>query len=78
MIEAKYGIIDSSMYDERYTLEQDDDGHWYIVPCRLIHEFQDWLAMVGETEEDYGYPEGVIPVDGSPNSVSFTNPMVQE
>lgn len=66
------------MSEERYTLEQDNDGHWYIVPCRLIHEFQDWLTMIEETEEDYGYPEGVTSVGGSPSLVSFTNPMVQE
>ena len=66
------------MSEERYTLEQDDDGHWYIVPCRVIREFENWLSKCGEEEFDpYGFPEGVEKVGGAYNLVTFTNPVVR-
>lgn len=65
------------MGEEKFTLEQDDAGHWYVVPCRVIHEFKDWLAFVDDEEFDPdGYPEGVKRVGGAPSLVTFSNPEI--
>ena len=55
-----------------YVLDSDDDGHWYVVPVAQRDAFSKWLASVDAEDFDpVGYPEGVVPLDGSPTRVVF-------
>lgn len=39
---------------QKYILDNDDDGHWYIFPAEHKAEFEAWLNAV--YNEDYGSP----------------------
>ncbi len=34
-----------------HSLEQDDDGHWYILPLTSIADFRTWLDQDPEGED---------------------------
>jgi hypothetical protein len=54
----------------RYLLDQDDDGHWYLMPEGLEQQFSEYVY--GEAEMDL--PEGVVMLSGNPNRVRFVAP----
>lgn len=51
---------------DRYYLDSDDDGHWYVVPLSRRAEFSAWLDS-----PDAAPPPGVVEVGGSPSLVRF-------
>ncbi len=58
--------------EQRYIIDSDDDGHWYVMPADKREEFEDWWANDGEGDQ----PEGVSMLPGHPaNFVFFTNPV---
>lgn len=54
--------------DTRYCLDNDDDGHWYLVPAEAKNAFNAWIY------EDASEPAGVVRLAGHPNNVTFTVP----
>jgi hypothetical protein len=53
----------------RYLLDSDDDGHWYLIPEMEHPAFGDWVYGEGQP-----MPDGVIPLNSHPNSVTFEEP----
>lgn len=54
-----------------YFLDQDNDGHWYIIPLNKINEWNNWF-----NSEDYDngiVPDYVEEVGGCPSNVIFKN-----
>lgn len=33
-----------------HKLEQDDDGHWYIIPYDLVDEFNEWIRQESDLD----------------------------
>jgi len=61
------------MKRNRYYLDTDCSGHWYIIPVVRYDEFVKWV----ESEEP-NTPEYAIAVNGSPTRVTFENPKIAE
>jgi hypothetical protein len=59
---------------QRYYLGKDDDGHDYLVPVEKRDAFEEWAT--GDSIAGDDYPEGVISIGCSPNSVTFENPRI--
>lgn len=56
---------------ERYLIDNDDDGHWYVMPVEQREAFEEWWANGAVTDQ----PEGVSMLPGHPaNFVFFTDP----
>ena len=58
----------------RFTLQSDDDGHWYLVPVEQLAAWGAWLALDPEEEDAWLAPDFARPINGSPSNVSFENP----
>jgi len=58
----------------RHLLDQDDDGHWYLIPEGLEQLFSEYVC--GEREMDL--PDGVVMLSGNPNRVRFLAPSEDE
>lgn len=41
---------------EAYYFRTDDSGHEYFVPCELIKEVDEWLALDVTSDEFYEHP----------------------
>lgn len=52
----------------RYLLDNDDDGHWYLVPEQDKDAFTAWIY------EGASEPDSVIRLAGHPNNVTFEAP----
>lgn len=57
----------------RYVLNDDDDGHWYVIPADKKDEFEQWSCGGYETEPQ---PEWAWQVGGHPNNVTFSQPEI--
>lgn len=54
--------------DERdFTLVQDEDCHWYVIPFANLYQFIDWINDI----EDPVPPEWAVSVNGAPSRVKF-------
>jgi hypothetical protein len=60
------------MTTERYFLDSDNDGHWYVIPESKQQEWDDWLDLPDDDPKAWTPPEGVSEVGGSPSLVKFT------
>lgn len=58
----------------KYTLNCDNDGHWYVVPVDKEDEFRAWYEQY-ESDDYYDneipMPEGVEQIGGSYTRVQF-------
>ncbi len=54
---------------KRYLLDNDDDGHWYLMP---EDEKEAFSAYVYEGEDE---PPGLIRLSGHPNNITFEAPL---
>lgn len=54
----------------RYMLDNDGDGHWYLMPVEAAQSFQEFVDSDGETDQ----PDGVISLGSHPNTVTFAAP----
>lgn len=62
------------LIETRYVLDNDDDGHWYLIPD--IPEVRDAFEAYYTDPSNNPYPEGVRDLGGHPNRVSFTDPRI--
>ncbi len=53
-------------------LKQDCDGHWYVVPASMGHEFERWLA--GSYGHPWIPPDWAREVGGGAENVTFEAP----
>ena len=58
------------MNNARYLLDNDDDGHWYLLPVGSQEAFRAYVESEGEDP----YPAGVISLGSHPNTVTFERP----
>jgi hypothetical protein len=54
----------------RFLLDNDDDGHWYLIPVELHQQFTEYVC--GEREMDL--PDGVMALGSGPTTVTFEMP----
>lgn len=55
----------------RYLLNNDDDGHWYLIPADRSEEFDGWVYG----EDEYApQPDWAYSLGSHPNSVTFESP----
>jgi hypothetical protein len=59
---------------DRYFLDRDNSGHWYVVPCDKAPEWHAWVEMDENDEASWDVPEFAQPVGGSHTLVSFMSP----
>lgn len=58
----------------RFTLIQDNDCHWFIIPAEKKQEFNVWLESV---DAELGIsPEWAFHFGSGPEQVTFTNPEI--
>lgn len=54
----------------RYLLDNDDDGHWYLIQCGQEEAFQEYVDSEGRAP----FPSGVTSLGSHPNAVTFEAP----
>lgn len=59
---------------EYYFLDNDDDGHWYLVPHNQRAEWYSWLNFDGEAD----VPVWARLLSGGPQDVIFIAPKFLE
>ena len=70
--------------EERYFLDSDDDGHWYLIPCDRVNEWDNWNEAMALDQTDIT-PEGCTTpteldfsdcrIAGAPRWVTFVRPV---
>lgn len=62
----------------KYCIDNDDDGHVYLVPVEKREEFNSWVKDMRdfweccvEGDEEYDLPEGVVEYGSHPNTIEF-------
>ena len=61
----------------RYFLDQDNDGHWYVIPCENENEWEEWCNILEGDERGWQPPIFARSVGGSPRLVTFNNPDIE-
>lgn len=61
----------------RFFLDQDDDGHWYIVPVVHRDEWEAWCEIDEYDERSMTPPPFAREVDGSNSRVTFLSPEIE-
>ena len=56
---------------DKYFLDQDGDGHWFVVPVSRKEEWDNWAALDSDDETAWTAPNFVEEVGGAPQSVIF-------
>lgn len=66
-----------------YFLDNDDDGHWYIVPkdkaaewCKYLEEVYAYWENPSDFVREPEEPEGVVRIDG-PHVVTFPDYVIE-
>lgn len=60
-----------------YFLDQDGDGHWYIIPSNRRDDWLTWLETSEDEEMGWEEPDYVVRLGGHPNTVEFTDYEIQ-
>ncbi len=58
----------------RYFFDQDNDGHWYLIPAERFKEWEAFTELDPDSEESWDVPIWANRLDGGPNLVTFENP----
>jgi len=58
---------------QKYTLVQDNDCHWYIIPVEKNKEWDEWLEIDSDDERGWTPPFFSVSIDG-PSHVVFEKP----
>lgn len=57
--------------EEGFSLHQDNDSHWYIIPTDKLSEWEEFIELDPDDEEAWDVPEWAEAVGGSPSLVTF-------
>ena len=60
---------------ERYFLDRDDSGHWYLVPAERRKEWVAWVCMDEEDPVSSIVPAYARRLNVSPSRVTFAGPI---
>lgn len=60
-----------------FFIDNDHDGHWYIVPADRREEWLNWLEQDEDEEASWTEPDFAIRLGGHPNLVEFSDYEVQ-
>jgi hypothetical protein len=62
--------------EPRYFLDNDGDGHWYVVPVTQRGNWQAWVDQLGSDEDgvDTATPAYAQSIGCSPNYMTFKDP----
>lgn len=63
-----------------YYLDQDDDGHWFVIPVDKKEEFDAYVEQYRADkypENELPLPDGVMQLNGSYTRVTFENPVIE-
>jgi hypothetical protein len=63
--------------DQRYFLDRDEDGHWYLIPASHRVEWEDWLDIDPDDPSGWEEPEFVQRIGTGPCRVTFQFPKVE-
>lgn len=63
---------------ERFFLDRDQDGHWFVIPTQSADEWSAWVAIDGDDERAWTPPDFAKPVGGSYTLVTFLDPRIEE
>lgn len=63
--------------EERYFLDTDEDGHWYVVPVSRKADWEAWQDLPEDDEQTWEPPDFARQVGGAPSLVTFTDPQVE-
>lgn len=61
---------------ERFCLVQDNNCHWYIIPMLQMPNWDRFCNYSPDDERSWTPPEFAKAIGGSPNSVSFCDPII--
>lgn len=62
------------MNPKRYFLDQDNDGHWFLVDADFRAEWESWCGIGPDDENGWTPPEHATQLLGGPNTVTFEQP----
>jgi hypothetical protein len=63
--------------EPRFFLAQNNDCHWYLVPCDRRKEWDAWRSIDEDDERAWTAPDYAKLIGGSPSLITFTNPEIQ-
>jgi hypothetical protein len=55
---------------KKYFLDQDNDGHWYMIDADHEDKWNDWLELDSDDEASWNVPEFAEGID-SPRGIKF-------
>jgi hypothetical protein len=58
----------------RFFLDQDDSGHWYIIPAERRGEWERFMEIPSDDEASWKVPEWAKPTGCGPNYIEFSDP----
>lgn len=61
---------------ERYFMDRDQDGHWFLVPEKFRIEWMEWLNIPEEDERSWVPYLHAIPINGDPTAATFCFPNI--
>ncbi len=56
---------------ERYFIDSDDDGHWFVIPVARQQEWNEWRDLPSDDERAWDYPYFARAVGGVPSLITF-------
>lgn len=64
------------MHPDRYFLDRDDDGHWYVIPVHHMDDWNAWRNLGSDDKRSWDVPSYAREVGGSHTLVSFSRPEI--
>ncbi len=59
--------------EERYCIDRDDDGHWYLITVNQRESFREWLATAPYWDKYDGHDFNQNLIDGY-HMLTFSDP----
>lgn len=59
---------------KRYFLDQDNDGHWFLVDADKRAEWEEWVKLGPDDETGWRPPEHATELAGGPSNLVFEMP----
>ncbi len=59
----------------RFFLDQDNDGHWYLVDASKRAEWAEWLELPNDDARAWEGPKFARQID-RPQDIEFTEPLI--
>lgn len=63
--------------DAGFTLVEDNDCHWYVIPASRLVDWSKWLELDSDDEASWDAPGYAVSAGGSPSLVRFSNYVIR-